>query len=73
MCCWEGKASIEPRETLVRPENRDENYAVSGLGIKAYLSRGFVLRGEYRSYVLFTEENDNRNLEEWKIGFSALF
>ena len=68
-----GKASIEPRETLVRPENRDENYAVGGLGLKAYLSRGFVLRGEYRSYVLFTEENDNRNLEEWKIGFSALF
>ena len=57
----------------MRPENRDENYVVSGFGIKAYLSRGFVLRGEYRSYVLFTEENDNRNLEEWKIGFSALF
>ncbi|MED5387698.1 MAG: hypothetical protein VX793_02525, partial [Pseudomonadota bacterium] len=62
-----------PRATLVRPENRDENYAVGGLGIKAYLSRGFVLRSEYRNYVLFTEENDNRNLEEWKIGFSALF
>ena len=68
-----GNAKIEPRATLVRPENRDENFAFGGLGVKAYLSRGFVLRSEYRSYVLFTEENDNRNLEEWKIGFSVLF
>ncbi len=57
----------------VTPENRDENFAFAGAGLKAYLSRGFVLRGEYRSYVLFTQEDDNRNLEEWKLGFSVLF
>ncbi len=68
-----GRASIEPRATLVRPEDRDETLAFAGVGLKAYLARGFVLRGEYRSYVLFTEENDNRNLEEWKLGFSLLF
>ena len=68
-----GRASIEPRATLVRPEDRDETLAFAGAGLRAYLARGFVLRGEYRSYVLFTEENDNRNLEEWKLGFSLLF
>ena len=57
----------------MRPENRDETLAFAGGGLKVYLARGFVLRGEYRSYVLFTEENDNRNLEEWKLGFSLLF
>ena len=68
-----GRASIEPRATLVRPETRAETLAFAGGGLKVYLARGFVLRGEYRSYVLFTEENDNRNLEEWKLGFSLLF
>ena len=68
-----GRAKIEPRATVVTPENRDENFAFAGAGLKAYLSRGFVLRGEYRSYVLFTQEDDNRNLEEWKLGFSVLF
>ncbi len=68
-----GRAVIEPRATLVRPENREENYAQGGAGLKFYLARGFVLRSEYRSYVLFTEENQNRNLEEWKLGFSVLF
>lgn len=68
-----GRATIEPRATLVRPENRKENYAQGGLGLKFYLARGFVLRTEYRSYVLFTEENQNRNIEEWKLGFSVLF
>jgi len=68
-----GGAIIEPRATLVQPENRKENYAFGGLGLNLYLARGFVMRGEYRSYVLFTEENDNRNLEEWKLGFSVLF
>ena len=68
-----GRAQIEPRATLVRPENRKENYAQGGVGLNVYLARGFVLRSEYRSYVLFTEENQNRNLEEWKLGFSVLF
>ena len=68
-----GRARIEPRATLVQPENREENYAFGGIGLNVYLARGFVMRGEYRSYVLFTEENDNRNLEEWKLGFSVLF
>ena len=68
-----GRATIEPRATLVRPENRKENYAQGGLGLQVYLARGFVLRTEYRSYVLFTEENQNRNIEEWKLGFSVLF
>lgn len=68
-----GQATIEPRATLVRPENRKERYAQGGVGLKWYLARGFVMRSEYRSYVLFTEENQNRNLEEWKLGFSVLF
>ncbi|MCK0153417.1 outer membrane beta-barrel protein [Alcanivorax sp. S6407] len=68
-----GRASIEPRATLVQPESRGESYVHGGAGLKYYLSRGFLLRGEYRSYVLFTDENQNRDLEEWKIGFSVLF
>lgn len=68
-----GKVRIEPRATLARPANRDENMAFAGAGIKWYLARGFVLRSEYRSYVLFTEEDDNRDLEEWKVGFAVMF
>lgn len=68
-----GRATIEPRATLVRPENRNESYAHGGVGLKYYLAGGFLLRGEYRSYVLFTDENQNRNIEEWKFGFSVLF
>ncbi len=68
-----GRVSIEPRATLVQPENRNESYAQAGVGLKYHLARGFLLRTEYRSYVLFTDENQNRNIEEWKLGFSVLF
>ncbi|EKF75833.1 hypothetical protein A11A3_00025 [Alcanivorax hongdengensis A-11-3] len=68
-----GKIHIEPRATLVQPDNRDERLVHVGGGVRIGLSRGFVLRAEYRNYVLFTQEDDNRNLEEWKLGFAVLF
>ena len=31
------------------------------------------MRGEYRKYVVFTDRDDNQEVNEWKIGFAFFF
>ena len=44
-----------------------------GLGLRTYLSRRFLLRAEYKSYVVFTSRDDNEEVDEWKAGFTFFF
>lgn len=68
-----GRVEIEPRTVLVRPDNRSERAVHAGGGVRVYLTRNFVFRGEYRSYVVLTDSNNNDELEEWRAGFGVLF
>jgi hypothetical protein len=38
-----------------------------------YVSRRFMFRGEYNSYLTFTSRDDNEELDEWKAGFAFFF
>ena len=68
-----GVISIEPQTTLGQPEDRSDQVAFAGIGGRVYLTRRFMFRGEYKSYLLFTSRDDNEEIDEWKFGFAFFF
>ncbi len=41
--------------------------------VRAYVARRFIVRGEYKEYVVFTDRDANEEAIEWKIGFAFFF
>jgi hypothetical protein len=41
--------------------------------VRAWVTRQFLLRAEYKSYVVLTSRDDNEEVNEWKLGFSFFF
>ncbi|MGB5102174.1 MAG: SH3 domain-containing protein [Steroidobacteraceae bacterium] len=68
-----GVVHVSPKATLVRSEDRTDETAYAGLGLRGYLTNRFLLQAEYRSYVVFTSRNDNEEIEEWTVGFTYFF
>jgi hypothetical protein len=68
-----GILQINPKATLVAAEDRTDQTAHAGLGLRAYVSKRLLLRAEYKSYVVFTSRDDNEEVGEWKAGFSFFF
>ena len=63
----------DPNVTLVDENDRTEEIANVGAGVRWYLTRRFLLRAEYKNYVIFQSKNDNQEINEWKAGFSFFF
>jgi uncharacterized protein YgiM (DUF1202 family) len=68
-----GTIHTAPKATLVATIDRDDSTAHAGAGFRMYLTRRFVLRAEYKTYVVFTSRDDNEEIREWKAGFSFFF
>lgn len=68
-----GRVRIEPRVVLVRPDQQTERAVNAGAGLRLYVTRSFVFRAEYRDHLLLTSSNDNKEVDEWRAGFSVLF
>lgn len=68
-----GVIRIEPKSTLVVPEDRTDQTAYAGAGVRFYLTRRFFLRGEYRHHMVFTSRNQNEEIQEWKLSFAFFF
>ena len=68
-----GVIRIEPKGTLVGTEERTDQVAYAGLGVRAYVARRFIVRGEFKEYVVFTDRDENEEDTEWKIGFAFFF
>lgn len=68
-----GVIRIDPKSTLVGTEDRTDQLAHAGLGLRAHISRRFLLRAEYKSYVVFTSRDENEELSQWSAGFSFFF
>ncbi|MFZ2508038.1 MAG: SH3 domain-containing protein [Steroidobacteraceae bacterium] len=68
-----GLIRIEPKSTVAQSPSRTDQLAYVGAGVRAYLARRFILRAEYKSYVVFTDRNENQEVNEWKIGFAFFF
>jgi hypothetical protein len=68
-----GVIRIRPEGTLVGTPERTDQVAYAGIGVRAYLARRFIVRGEYKEYVVFTDRDENEEDIEWKIGFAFFF
>jgi hypothetical protein len=68
-----GSIHTEPKATLVATLDRTDSLAHAGAGARVYLTRRFVFRVEYKTYVVFTSRDDNEEIREWKAGFSFFF
>ncbi|HEY7752980.1 MAG TPA: SH3 domain-containing protein [Steroidobacteraceae bacterium] len=68
-----GMIRIRPKGTLVQTPARTDQFAYVGGGLRAYLARRFIIRAEYKEYVVFTDRDENEEANEWKIGFAFFF
>jgi len=68
-----GMIHIEPKAAVAQTQDRDDQTAIVGVGISSYLSRRFIVRLEYKSYVVLSSRNENEDVEEWKAGFAVFF
>ncbi len=68
-----GVIRTEPKSTIVQGDDRTDQIGHAGAGFRIYTTRRFVLRAEYKSYVVFTSRDDNEEAEEWKVGFAFFF
>jgi len=68
-----GVIRIEPKATLVDTPDRTDQLAHAGAGLRMHIARRFLLRVEYKGYVVFTSGDDNEVIDEWKAGFAFFF
>ncbi|TCI03762.1 hypothetical protein EZV61_09500 [Corallincola luteus] len=68
-----GLISTDPHSSLVETEDRDDETLHATAGARIYLARRFMLRAEYRQYMVLTDRDDNEELEAWKLGVSVYF
>jgi uncharacterized protein YgiM (DUF1202 family) len=68
-----GVIYTDPNVTLVNEQDRTEQIAQAGLGVRWYLTRRFIVRAEYQNHVIFQDKDDNQEINEWKAGFAFFF
>ena len=68
-----GQIETTPRVTLIQAPDSSDFVAHVGFGVKAYLTRRFILRAEFKNYVGFSSDDDNEEFQEWKAGFAFFF
>jgi hypothetical protein len=68
-----GVIRVRPEGTLVGTEERTDQVAYAGLGVRAHMAHRFIVRGEIKEYVVFTDRDENEEDVEWKIGFAFFF
>jgi len=68
-----GIIDTRARSTLVQAADRTDSAAYVGVGVRMYFTRRFMLRAELKDYVIFSSDNDNEEIREWKVGFGVFF
>ena len=63
---FEAEPAIENLDRLLDAVEREATLHALG----RVLTRRFLLRAEYKSYVVFTSRDENEEVEEWKVGFA---
>ena len=68
-----GAIYTKPKSTIIQGADRTDQIGHVGAGFRVYATRRFLLRAEYKSYVVFTSRDENEEVEEWKVGFAFFF
>ena len=68
-----GKITNEPKSTLVDAAKVSDWAGNAGIGVRGWLTRRFLLRGDVRHFVLTRDINNNDDFTEISVGFSVFF
>lgn len=68
-----GRFNNTPKATLVGGIKTESSMANVAVGARAYLTRRFVVRGDYRRHVVFVDENRINDYNEVSLGVSLFF
>ncbi len=68
-----GRFENEPKATLVNDEDIEEPAANVGVGVRAYITRRFLFRVDFKHYVVFIDDDSHEEFQEWVAGFSFFF
>ncbi len=68
-----GAIHTKPKSTIIQGDDRTDQIGHVGGGFRVYVMRRFLVRAEYKSYVVFTSRDENEEVEEWKVGFAFFF
>jgi len=68
-----GRFENEPKQVLVDDKDVNEWAANVGLGARTYLGERFLLRADWREYIVMVDDNNNQDFSEWTLGFAVFF
>lgn len=68
-----GVIGTTPKTTLAASKDHNNQFADYALGARMHLTKRFLLRMEYRRYVIFSSRNAYEDINEWKVGFGFFF
>lgn len=68
-----GDLKSQASSTQAQAQDRSDTVALVGVGLRSYLTRNFMLRAEYNQYVVFSSDDYNEDLREWKVGLAFFY
>lgn len=68
-----GRYKETPKVTLVNSPEISVTAANAGLGVRVYLTRNFLVRGDFREYMVPINDNRVDTFKEWTIGLGVFF
>lgn len=68
-----GFVQTRPSAVLVAATRREDQSLGTVLGVERWVSQSFVLRLEYRQYLLLTSRDEHESIDTWKAGFAVFF
>lgn len=68
-----GNLKSKASATQAQAQDRSDTVAHVGIGLRSYLTRNFMLRAEYNQYVVFSSDDYNEDLREWKVGLAFFY
>lgn len=68
-----GRFENEPKGALVQNIETEDDLANFGFGMRYYLTKRFFLRGDYRRYIVLSEDDRNDEFDEFSAGVSFFF
>lgn len=68
-----GNIDVSPDTDIVEAEDLNDNYVSVGTGVSYPIRDNFAFRIEYQHLTQLTTSNDNREIHEWKAGFSVFY
>ncbi len=68
-----GRFENQPRGTLVNAETSNATAINAGLGLRSYLTRRFLVRADFRDYVVLLSDDRSSEVQEYVIGLAFFF